>query len=70
MATQGDVEDLRKAMKETKAEPNKVSYLGAVRVGYIPEMKCWTATFDCDLTVFFNDADYSSNYIGLWRSGK
>lgn len=62
MAVYSDVEKIRKAMEESKANHPQLRWVKQIAISYSSE-GIWTATFDSDLTVMFDDVEYSSNTI-------
>lgn len=69
MATIRDLEEIRKAMDEVKEHPNQCRFVGVMQITYAEHSKCFIATFEADLDVYFDDVDYSSNNIILKRGG-
>lgn len=63
MATAKDVECIKKAMRETIANPNQLRWVRQIAISYSKSVGMWMATFDSDLTIMFDDVEYSSNTI-------
>jgi hypothetical protein len=69
MATLKDLGTLKDIMAETMDNPNICKYLGNhVKIHYCDGAGCWSAEFDCDLSIYFDDAEYNSNDIILKRN--
>lgn len=62
LAVYSDAEKIRKAMEESKANHPQLRWVKQIAISYSSE-GIWTATFDSDLTVMFDDVEYSSNTI-------
>lgn len=62
MATAKDVECIKKAMIETIANRNQLRWVKNIAISY-SSSGIWLATFDSDLTIMFDDVEYSSNTI-------
>lgn len=63
MAVYSDSEKIRKAMEESKANYPQLSWVKQIAISFSDSMGIWMATFDSDLTVVFDDVEYSSNTI-------
>lgn len=62
MATAKDVECIKKAMSKTMANRNQLRWIKNIAISY-SSSGIWMATFDSDLTIMFDDVEYSSNTI-------
>ena len=54
MATIEDLHKIKQAMVELKEHPNQCRYVGEIQFNYVEGWNVFSATFDCDLTVYFN----------------
>lgn len=63
MAVCSDMKKIRKAMEESKANYPQLSWVKQIAISFSDSMDIWMATFDSDLTVVFDDVEYSSNTI-------
>lgn len=63
MAVYSDMERIKQAMRETIANPMQLRWVHQIAISYSKSMGMWMATFDSDLTIMFDDVEYSSNSI-------
>ena len=70
MATVYDLPMFKRLMEIVKKDHPCRRYIGDMYLEYAPFQSCWVASFcDCDVHVFFNEIDYSSNNIILKYNG-
>ena len=70
MAVYSDMEKIKQAMEESKANCPQLRWVKQISISYCPTKEVWLARFDSDISILFNDVAYLSNSVYFRMDGK